>query len=325
MLRLTEIIKTFTNKRIIVLGDIMLDAYTYGHVSRVSPEAPVPVLEVEKETYIPGGAGNTAANITSLGGNAYLIGISGNDKNSELLMNALKERKVNVGNVIICEDRPTTLKMRFVALNQHVVRVDREDRSCIKPEIENKILSCIEDHIALCSAVVVSDYAKGVITKNVMEGVNKLAYNAGKMVVIDPRPTNKMLYKNFGFLTPNLMEAKEMVGDLSDYKDLGRRLMEELNCNVLLTRGEQGMSLFLNDGAKKGICEDFKAAAREIRDVTGAGDTVVAAFTLSLSAGASYHDASEIANYAAGIVVGKLGTSTTTRKELLDVIPNYRT
>ncbi len=325
MVNLRKIIQRFGRKKIVVLGDIMLDKYVYGRISRVSPEAPVPVFEVEREVYSPGGAGNTAANITSLGGNAYLIGVLGIDKNSGLMIEALKEKKVNVGNIVLCENRPTTVKMRFIALNQHVVRVDKEESSCVNPGVENKILSSLEDLVGSCRLVVVSDYAKGVITKNVMEGLNKLAYNTGKIVIIDPKPKNKMLYKNFSLVIPNLIEAREMAGDFDDYKDLGRKLMEELNSNVLLTRGEQGMSLFLNHGAKRGVCEDLGVVAREIRDLTGARDTVTAAFALSLSSNASYYDAAEIANYAAGIVVGKLGTSTTTRRELLNAISTYKT
>ncbi len=325
MVNLRTIVGRFGRKKIIVLGDIILDNYVYGRISRVSPEAPVPVFEIEREVYSPGGAGNTAANITSLGGDAYLIGVLGIDKNSGLMMEALKEKKVNVENIVLCENRPTTVKMRFIALNQHVVRVDKEDNSSIKPEVENKILSSLEDLIGSCRLVVVSDYAKGVITKNIMERLNKLAYDTGKMVIIDPKPKNKMFYKDFSFIIPNLMEAREMAGDFGDYRDLGKKLVEELNSNVLLTRGGQGMSLFLNHGAKRGICEDLDAVVREIHDLTGAGDTVTAVFALSLSSNAPYYDAAKIANYAAGIVVGKLGTSTTTRRELLNAISTYKT
>lgn len=328
---LVDVVNNFQGRKVLVAGDVMLDKYSYGDSTRVSPEAPVLIVKVEREVYIPGGAGNTASNITSLGGKAYLVGVVGKDNEKDVLINALKKRGVNVNGVVVDNSRPTTLKERIVAQNQQVVRRDREVDYCISCDFEGVLLGKIESLISKCDVVVVSDYAKGVITKDLMACIIPLVRSANKYIVIDPRPKNVSLYKGCDVITPNLVEAKAMVGEanvrdvlLNDEGFIGINLCDKLNCNVLLTLGERGMTFFEKIG------NEYKEShmhtiTKGVHDVTGAGDTVVAAFALALASGAGYVDAAKISNYAAGIVVGKFGTATTTREELIDVIKNYKT
>lgn len=317
---LVDIISSFSGKKVVVIGDVILDKYTKGVVSRISPEAPVQIVEVIEEVYVPGGSGNTACNITSLGGHAYLVGVVGDDSNSSILRKTLSERGVNTEGLVTDKPRPTTLKERVVASKQHIIRIDREVKDPINGGVEEKLRGNISRLVADCDVVVVSDYAKGVVTKSIMSHTIPLAGSEKKYVIVDPRPKNKLLYKNCDFITPNISEAVGMVGDY-DHATLGDKLRGELNSNVLLTKGELGMSLFLKDSSRF----DFEVVAKDVFDVTGAGDTVVAAFALSLAAGASYREAAEISNYAAGIVVGKFGSATTTQSELVSLVNHCKT
>lgn len=323
MLQLADTLRRFEKTKVAVIGDVMLDRYIIGNVSRISPEAPIPVVEVKNGFNTPGGAGNTAANIKSLGGDVKLVGVIGKDYNGKLLKSILVKSGISVKGLVESPLRITTCKDRIVAHKQQLLRLDHEDSSYISKSIEAQFAKIAGSMIRESDIVVVSDYAKGVITKDLMPYFISLAHSAHKLLIVDPRPQNKPFYKNCDFITPNLSEARAMVGNIDDYKDLGKRLMRELNSNVLLTKGEHGMSLFTRKDSKTFLWEDFDVLSKDVYDVTGAGDTVVAAFALSLASGASYREAAMIANYAAGIVVSKFGSATTTRDELLKVMINY--
>jgi D-beta-D-heptose 7-phosphate kinase/D-beta-D-heptose 1-phosphate adenosyltransferase len=324
MSNLVDIVNGFEKKKIAVVGDIMLDRYIFGDVTRISPEAPIQIVDVKKTVYAPGGAGNTASNITSLGGRAYLVGVVGADYNGRELRDSLRVRGVDTDGLVESNLRQTTLKERVVAHKQQLIRLDHEDKVYISKIQEEKVAKKIEELVGECDIVVVSDYAKGLITKDVMSYLIQLAKSANKHLIVDPRPKHKLFYKGCDFITPNISEAKAMVGDIDDYTRLGRKLMRELDCNVLLTKGDEGMSLLTKAGSRAFNCEDFKAISKDVYDVTGAGDTVVAAFALSLAAGASYGEAAEISNYAAGIVVRKFGAATTNKDELFKTINEYK-
>jgi D-beta-D-heptose 7-phosphate kinase/D-beta-D-heptose 1-phosphate adenosyltransferase len=306
-----ELIKTLENfkgKNILVVGDIMLDKYIFGKVDRISPEAPVQVLEVEKEEYTPGGAANVANNIASLQANASIVGTVGNDNEANILLNELKKRNINTEGIFTDKNKPTTRKVRILGHKQQLLRIDYEKKEYINKEIENNILNFIKNTTNI-DAIIISDYAKGVITKNLIENIKTIAQN--KIIIVDPKPKHKDLYKNVTLITPNLKEAKEMT-------DKEENLINELNSPILVTKGENGMSLLEKDGNITNI----PTKAKEVYDVSGAGDTVVATLALALSSNATLKQAATLANHAAGITVGKIGTSTVTIEEIRNSIEN---
>jgi len=323
MSKLVDTLSKFEKRKVAVIGDIMLDRYIIGDASRISPEAPVPVVKVKNGFYSPGGAGNTVVNIRSLGGEAHLIGVVGKDYSGRILKDVLEKRGVNLSGLVESSLRKTTRKDRIIAHKQQVVRIDYEQDDYISKNLEEQVVKAVDNIVKDCDVVVVSDYAKGTVTKDLMSYLIPLVHSANKHIIIDPKPDHKSFYKGCDFITPNVSEAKDMVGKFDDYRQLGRKLMKDISCNVLLTKGEHGMSLFTRQGTRAFLCEDFDAVTKDVYDVTGAGDTVVAAFALGLAAGASYEEAAKIANYAAGIVVGKFGSATTTREEILKVMGNY--
>lgn len=306
------VLKNFKNKKILVVGDLMLDRYIWGKVRRISPEAPVPVVEVTGDTYALGGAANVANNVAALGGQAFVIGVVGGDRQAEVLGEMMLQR--GIGFLPIEDERPTTVKTRVIAHNQQVVRFDQENNEKVGGKTLRRLLETIKKSIPLYDAVVVSDYRKGVVSGGLMKAV--ISSSGKKLVAVDPKVGHFHLYKGASVITPNLMEASEGSGiEIKDEKTLmlaGRTLLRRLNLRaVLITRGEEGMSLFQKDGAAH-----IPALARKVYDVTGAGDTVIAAFALSYAAGASMLDAAEIANHAAGIVVGEVGTAVATQTKL---------
>ena len=308
--KLIQIAKNFKGKKIGVIGDLMLDHFIWGDVERISPEAPVPVILVEKETFIPGGAANTANNIAHLGGSVFLIGIIGSDSAGEQLTSELNKNKINIDGLFLDKNRATTQKIRVIARGQHVVRVDKEEIKPLTAEQEKKILGFISRCIPGWDGIVVSDYAKGLITKNLAETIVNLAVKYKKPIISDAKPKHAPFFKNVTLLSPNHKEALEIAG-ASDIRKAGKIIQKQLNCSVLLTQGAEGVTLFENNRIKH-----FPAMANEALDISGAGDTVVATATLALAAGANLEQASIIANYAAGIAVGKLGTATVTLEEL---------
>ena len=311
-----KIISRFKNKNILVIGDIILDHYIWGRVSRISPEAPVPVVEVTRESFLLGGAANVANNIVSLGGSASVIGINGRDIAGEGLMNILRDKGVNCDG-IFTENRPTTVKTRVIAHNQQVVRFDREDKKYVDGKILKGILAYINSVLFKYDAVIVSDYQKGMISQELIRDIVKKAKPKELFIAVDPKVGHFDFYKGVSLITPNVMEASSGSNiEIRDDKTLlraGRSLLKKLSCKaVLITRGEQGMSLF-----EKNKVTHIPTVARKVYDVTGAGDTVISAFTLASASGANMEEAAVIANHAAGIVVGEVGTAVAAPEQLL--------
>ena len=318
---LLDILAKFPGKCVLIVGDVMLDEYIWGEVRRISPEAPVPVVEIHRRTYAPGGAANTATNVISLGGRALLVGVVGRDQQAGKLREALVRCGVDAGGLVVDDERPTTTKTRIVAHSQQVVRVDSEQQATLRVELENMLLQWTESRLPEAHACVLSDYDKGVVSPRLAERCIWLAREAGRPVIVDPKGTNYGKYRGATVVTPNVHEAERAlnheINGHSDLLEVGQRLLDILEGSALLiTRGPQGMSLFL-DGTEP---MHIPAVARNVFDVTGAGDTVVSTLALALAAGATLQQAARLANLAASIVVGKVGTATVTRDELLEVI-----
>ncbi len=321
---LSKIINSFKRKKILIIGDLILDRYIYGRVSRISPEAPVPVVDVVSESFLLGGAANVANNIISLGGDASVAGIIGKDAAGRIIKELFKERQINTDGVI--EDkRPTTVKTRVIAHNQQVVRFDREDKKRLEGKnlihLANYIKNALKEH----DAVIISDYKKGVISLSLIETIVKYAKPKDIFVAVDPKVGHFHFYKNVSLITPNLMEASQGSGveikDDSSLLKAGNALLNKLSCNsVLITRSEDGMSLFEKNKKQEIKTTHIPTAAKKVFDVTGAGDTVIAAMTIAQSAGASLYEAAVIANHAAGIVVGEVGTAVVTPERLIESI-----
>ena len=314
--RARSIIGGFKKARVLVIGDLIMDHFIWGSVRRISPEAPVPVVDVKRETTLLGGSANVVNNIHTLGGRSLVSGVVGRDWDGRRLVKLLGERGVKPDGIIVDPKRPTTIKTRVIAHNQQVVRFDREAKEYIKPAVVKKVFGYIDKAIRRADVVVVSDYAKGVVTVEMMEYLLAAAAKHGRAVCVDPKVEHMDYYKGATVLTPNNLEASLASGvEIKDSKSLkraGKGLMKRLDCSALLiTRGENGMSLF-EDGSDTHV----PTLAREVYDVSGAGDTVISVFALSLASGASFREAAAMANFAAGIVVGKLGTATVTPKEL---------
>ena len=312
-----KIIRGFKDKNILVIGDIILDHYIWGKVSRISPEAPVPVVEVTRESFLLGGAANVAHNVISLGGRASVIGMNGQDIAGEALMNILRQNGVNCDG-IFTENRPTTVKTRVIAHNQQVVRFDREDKKYVDGKILRGILGYINSVLLRYDAVIVSDYQKGMISQELIRDIVKKTKPKGMFIAVDPKVGHFDFYKGVSLITPNVMEASSGSHvEIRDDKTLlkaGKSLMKKLSCKaVLITRGEQGMSLF-----EKMKVTHIPTVARKVYDVTGAGDTVISAFTLAYASGANMEEAAVIANHAAGIVVGEVGTAVATAEQIIE-------
>ncbi len=300
-----------------VLGDIMVDEYIWGTVSRISPEAPVPVVEVEEENIRLGGAGNVVANIRALRGQADLVGVAGGDSMAERLVSEIERIGVKPDGIVIDRSRKTTVKSRVVAGGQHVVRFDRECIEDLDHEVQERVQELIRDRLDRVDALIISDYGKGVINARLLEEVIPLARARGVVTVVDPKINHFDLYREVSVLTPNHREAVAAWGrpvrSESDVAAAGRHLLDRLKVQaVLVTRGEKGMSLFEGNGRVSHI----PAVAQEVFDVTGAGDTVVGTMALALASKASMVEAAQLANHAAGVVVGKRGTATVSLTEL---------
>lgn len=311
-----RILSQFKNKRVLVIGDVILDHYIWGSVDRISPEAPVPVVTVTRENYLLGGAGNVASNIVSLGARATIAGIVGEDHRGRMVQEMFEERGISADG-LVTSARTTTVKTRVIAQSQQVVRVDREDSSQAERLFLEKVIRFMRNQIATFDAVIVSDYRKGVISGELIRAVNRYAKPRGILVAVDPKVGNFRFYRGVSVVTPNKKEASEGAGiPITDETSLvraGRKLLSTLRCEtVLITRGEEGMSMIGRD-----YVHHAPAVARHVFDVTGAGDTVISTFSLALAAGAPLHEAAVIANHAAGIVVGELGTATASVQEIL--------
>ena len=324
MNNLLKVVEQFKNKKILILGDVMLDKYIWGDVSRISPEAPVQIVNVTGESYVPGGAANVANNIAALSAKSFIVGVVGNDNTKKELIKELEKRNVDVNGLIVDENKRTIRKVRVFGRNQQLLRFDYENKGYVDANTENIIFDFVSKKLDEIDAIIISDYAKGTITKNLMEKLIALCKEKNKIVIIDPKPKHKGFYKNATLITPNHKEAHEMTGlaeeDPSDVdiEKMGKRLLGELNSTILITKGEKGMSLFEKD--KK--ITSIPTFAKEVYDIVGAGDTSAATLTLALASGASFEEAAVIANHAAGITVGKIGTSTVSIEELRKSIEN---
>ncbi|HQN17642.1 MAG TPA: D-glycero-beta-D-manno-heptose-7-phosphate kinase [Syntrophobacteraceae bacterium] len=321
--RLIEAILRFPTCRILVVGDIMLDTFIWGEVNRISPEAPVPVVEVREESQLLGGSANVAHNVAGLGGKTAVAGVVGNDHAGRLLLSLFEEIAVSTDGLVIEDDRPTTVKTRIIAQHQQVVRFDREWLAPLKERTLERILSYIEDNLPNLNGIIVSDYAKGVVSREFLDALRRMVSASALPVVVDPKVQHADLYRSFTMVTPNHHEASQMSGTVIRNEETliraGKRLLELLACEtVLITRGKEGMSLFQCDGRIVHI----PTVAQRVFDVTGAGDTVIAAMTLGIVAGLAPEDAALLANLAAGIVVGQVGTAAVLAGELLSILQN---
>ena len=313
---LAELLPRFTTAKVLVVGDLMLDEFVWGKVSRISPEAPVPVVWVQSESVMPGGAANVANNIRALGGEVSVIGVVGEDRWGVSLLSDLASRAIETTGVV-ASSRPTTVKTRVIAHHQQVVRVDRERQDPLSATLVDRLTRGILERIPKVDALILEDYGKGVMTQELLAAVIPCARKHGKIVTVDPKQEHFDLYQRVTALTPNRDEAGEAVGrELArdaDVKRAGEDIVQRLQCDaVLITLGEDGMWLFEPRGRQVRI----PTVAQAVFDVAGAGDTVIAAFTLALASGATMEQASRIANVAAGIVVGKVGVAVTTPEEL---------
>jgi D-glycero-beta-D-manno-heptose-7-phosphate kinase len=324
--KLSKIIDRFPKTRVLVVGDAVMDHYIWGSVSRISPEAPVPVVNVTRETVLLGGAANVVNNIRTLGGEVGICGVIGNDAAGKQLQHLLHTQKISTDGLIVDPGRPTTIKTRVIAHQQQMVRFDRETREGISRETHHRIFEHVADRAGDgLDAIVISDYCKGVVTKDLVRDIVRLARKRGIIVSVDPKVSHFGIYSGVTVLTPNTKEASlgariEIEDDASLLR-AGKGLLARLACDaVLITRGEHGMSLF----EKGGRVTHIPTVARDVFDVTGAGDTVISALTLAMAAGARISDAAKIANYAAGIVVGVVGTATVSPLRLKQRIAEQR-
>jgi len=335
---LIKLVHNFKKAKVLVIGDLILDEFIWGKASRLSPEAPVPVVRAQEREYIPGGACNVSSNITSLGAKSTLLGVVGKDRRAEYLFAELKKRKIDTKAIVQDKNRRTILKTRVIASRQQVVRVDWEQTGELSKDSTRKVAGFIKKNLNKFDAIIIEDYGKGVITENLLKYIRDVA--AGKKIItVDPKEEHFSMYRDLGItaITPNRSEAENAIRDIkirdsenklhiysdklrtaSDIDRAGKELLKYLNSKaVLITLGESGMQLFTKE---KGKSLNIPTVAREVFDVSGAGDTVIAVFTLALASGAKLLEAAHLANYAAGIVVGKIGTATVSPKELIERI-----
>lgn len=314
--RAHTLIDGFSGAKVLVIGDLIMDHFIWGKVKRISPEAPVPVVEVTEESLMLGGSANVVNNVRSLGGGCLVTGVVGRDYDGRKLTRKLRDKGVDTSGIVVDAARPTTLKTRIIAHNQQVVRYDRENKSRIDEGGTEKVLRYIKKAAREADVVVLSDYAKGLITEDLVQRINGICAEAGIPVAVDPKVEHFDYYRGVSVVTPNNLEASQASGieieDGETLKRAGETLMARLGCRALLvTRGEHGMCLFEN-----GTETHIPTVAKEVYDVSGAGDTVIGVLALSLATGADYRESAILANFAAGVVVGKIGTATVTPDEL---------
>lgn len=320
--RSTSIVNKFPGTRVLVVGDLMLDTFIWGEVSRISPEAPVPVIEKTSESSVPGGSGNVVKNLHALGADVYVIGVIGDDAPGKVLMRDFSSHKIHIEGVCVDSRRPTITKTRIIARNQQVLRLDVEKTQMHKNNIERMLVRNIERSLPRCKVVIISDYGKGVISKTILKKIITSAKKCHIPVMVDPKIEHFKQYRGVTCITPNIHEARQGmswfdVRTQADLKKLGAEILKKLNCtSVLITNSEKGMDLF--ETHKRPI--HIPVTAKEVFDVTGAGDTVISVLALGVSCGADLFTAALLSTCAAGCVVGKVGTASISRKELLDII-----
>lgn len=319
--RIKELEKKFIGKKIAVIGDMMLDGYYWGDVKRISPEAPVPVLEVEDEFFRFGGAANVALNISTLGGIPVPVGVIGYDNYGTIFTSLLNDFNIMNDGIVIDESRPTTTKTRVIADNQHVVRIDKESKKYVDKKIAKKMYDFIENQINELDGIILQDYNKGVLTKSLIIDLIELANKNKKLVTVDPKFENFLSYKNATVFKPNRKEAETKLGvkikTAEDISSAGKKIMVELKAKyLLLTLGEEGIAIF----EKGKPVERMPTKARKVADVSGAGDTVISTLTMALAAGANIIEGSYLANYAGGLVCEEVGIVPIERKKLFATV-----
>jgi rfaE bifunctional protein kinase chain/domain len=312
-------------KRVAVLGDFMLDRYLWGSVTRISPEAPVPVVEIDTETEQLGGAANVANNIAALGALPLPIGVIGKDGSGERLLELVENAGFPSDGIFVDRSRPTTIKTRVIAHDQHVVRTDRESRRDLAPEMQEQLLHHLEEILPQLKAILIEDYNKGVISQPFLSRVIELAQRHGCLTTVDPKFNHFFEYRHVTAFKPNRKETEEGLGmKLATTEDINRAgeiLLQRLQCeNVLITLGERGMALFRQGGESKMI----PTQTRRVHDVSGAGDTVIATLTAALASGADMLEAATLANYAAGVVVGEVGAVPIDKQKLVEAIAHHQ-
>ena len=316
--RVAALLTAVRRTRLIVLGDLILDEFLWGTVDRISPEAPVPVVQVERESVMPGGAANVASNVQALGGQPFLVGVVGDDAAGHRLRQLLSAQGMETGGIAVDASRPTTIKTRVVAHHQQVVRIDRERAAPVSRAVGEQCLTALMEQLTVARGVIVEDYGKGVVTPALVTATVQLARRARRIITVDPKQEHFAYYRGVTTITPNRAEASQAAGlkihDRPSLLAAGRKLLARLRSeSVLITLGEDGMCLF----ERGGRATQIPTVAREVFDVSGAGDTVIAAFTLLRAAGATLVEAARLANAAAGVVVGKIGTATCSPQELM--------
>ncbi len=319
--RIEKIQKSFAGKRIAVVGDLMLDRYFWGTVSRISPEAPVPVVEVDEESTRLGGAANVANNIASLGGVPLMIGVVGKDIGADILQNLVANNGFPTDGIVVDDSRPTTIKTRVIAHGQHVVRIDQEEKVDLNAGTQARVLASLENQIASLDGIILEDYNKGVLTKGLIKSIIELAKKHKKTITVDPKFNNFFDYQGVSVFKPNRKEAEEALGrrlhTFQDMENAARELFIRLNAeSVLLTLGEKGMLLL----EKNGSIAHVESKTRNVADVSGAGDTVIATLTVAMVAGASIIESAALANYAGGIVCGEVGIVPIDKNLLIQTI-----
>ena len=324
--RVAALLRKADRVKIMVIGDLMLDQFLWGSVSRISPEAPVPVVVFQRESFMPGGGANVARNLSELGAQVELFGLIGRDQNGKEMLRLLDEQRIGRRGVLEVGQRHTSVKTRIIAHQQQVVRLDREARDGVTERVMEKLASAIEEAIPAVDAVIMADYGKGVITQTLLDRVKTVCRAHGKWLSLDPKPVHRLRLNRLSLVTPNRKEAFELARVEDDraaaenplhdvaLQQVCQKLLAELEPALLLiTLGDKGMML-----AQRGSKPiHIPTMAREVYDVSGAGDTVIGSFTLAIACGASPLEAAVISNYAGGVVVGKVGTATVTPKELI--------
>lgn len=322
--RFAKIFQNLGSHKILILGDVMLDEYLWGNVSRISPEAPVPVVEILKETIKLGGAANVALNVQALGDQPVLVGVVGEDKNGERIREILNHSQLSEEGIFVDHNRQTTIKTRIIAHSQQVVRADREKTDEIPREVSENLFNFIQSKVKEIDAIIISDYGKGVINGGLLQRVITLARENSLFIGVDPKETHFMSYRGVSVITPNHHEASFVFGkrikDEKSLEEVGWGLLERLEVeSLLITRGEKGMSLF----EKNHTLTHFPTVAKDVYDVTGAGDTVISTFTCGKAAGADFKEAALLSNHAAGIAVGELGTAQVTKERLKEDLKDF--
>jgi rfaE bifunctional protein kinase chain/domain len=320
---LAEIIGNFSNCRILILGDLLVDEYIWGSAERISPEAPVPVVNVDHKEIRPGGAANVAMTISALGGNPILAGVVGDDLNGDQFRGMMESRGFSDDGIFTEPSRITPLKTRVIASNQQMLRIDHELASPVSQDVIAKLVDYLNSAMKNCDALLISDYAKGLICTGLLAPVLDSAKGRSILISVDPKPVNMNLYKGVSLVSPNLKETIQASGikivDRESLRKAAQILMNKISPKaILVTKGADGLSLFTSDGDE----DHLPAMTSQVYDVSGAGDTLIGTLTLAQAAGADLKDATQIANSAASVVVRKPGVATLDKSELLAALEN---